>query len=154
MQKRIPPVEVEKEYETFLQADLNKGKELNTDLLIDVSSQLFKETTITGVTTTDDADKDMLLFQYGVYNWGDEKGEHFSFEIARQFILDKDDEFYQLHFKLIFDPQDFKQCKSYNRWSSDFQTLEDWVKNIKTSQGYKLVQRVKPIKYSISLDKI
>jgi hypothetical protein len=96
----------------------------------------------------------MLLFQYGVYNWGDEKGEHFSFEIARQFILDKDDEFYQLHFKLIFDPQDFKQCKSYNRWSSDFQTLEDWVKNIKTSQGYKLVQRVKPIKYSISLDKI
>ncbi|GAB2940871.1 hypothetical protein GCM10027048_01590 [Hymenobacter coalescens] len=154
MQKRISPTEVEKEYKNFLQTALDGGKELNADLLIDVSSQIFQETTITGVTTADDEDKDMLLFQYGVYNWGDEKGEHFSFEIARQFILDKDDEFYQLHFSLIFDPKDFKECDSYNRWSSEFQSLEDWMKDIKASQGYKLAQTVKPIDYSISLDKI
>jgi hypothetical protein len=35
---------------------------------------------------------DMLLYQFGVYDWG--KGEHFEIDITRQFIIDgeEDDE--------------------------------------------------------------
>ena len=45
-----------------------------------------------------DADQDMLLFQWGTYDWGD--GEHFEIDLVRQVIVPDeadDDAIWQLH---------------------------------------------------------
>ena len=48
------------------------------------------------------SDGDMLLFQWGTYDWGD--GKHFQIDITRQFLLKRKDEPYQLHLKGKFPP--------------------------------------------------
>ena len=65
-----------------------------------------------------DADGDMLLFQWGRYDWGE--GEWFEFDVTRQFIvvdLEDDDAFFQLSWKLLFQPSALSaQVGEGNRW--------------------------------------
>ncbi len=51
---------------------------------------------------------------------------------------------FQLSLTLFFDPINLKKI-NYNSWSSNFQTIEEWAKNIKTTQGYEII-KLKPIK--------
>lgn len=74
----------------------------------------------------------MLLFQYGIFNWGDELGEHFSLDITRQFIAPKEDEPYQLNFTLIYEPEPFREMGSYSCWSGDYPDIESFALHIKT----------------------
>ena len=122
---------------------ININEKLTVDSLIDLSITLFNEIKVKGVDYSEN-ESDMLLFQYGRYNWGDEKGEHANFDITRQFQLVDDDEFYQLSLSLIYDPSAMSEKDSYNSWSADFSMLEDWVTNIKGTLGY---QRVKSVDY-------
>ena len=92
---------------------------------------------------------DMLLYQYGVYNWGDEFGEHFSFDITRQFIEPTEDEPYQLNFVLIYDPEPFMSIKAYDCWSMDFSDLKSFVEHIKTTEGFMLANKLVPKDYRI-----
>ena len=60
---------------------------------------------------------DMLLYQWGVYDWGD--GETFNFDITRQFILsdsEGDEGMSQLNFTLHFAPADNLRALKGNRW--------------------------------------
>jgi hypothetical protein len=52
-----------------------------------------------------DEDGDGVLIQFGVYDWGDDAGEHFSFDLTRQFIRLVDDEqaISQLHCTFLYD---------------------------------------------------
>jgi hypothetical protein len=152
MQKTITLKEIEKEYKNELQQNLDNGIVLTPDLMIDLSVKLFHELKAKGVSAIDEVENDMILFQYGTYNWYDEVGEHFSFEIARQFIRNK--EFYQLRFTLIYDPENFKDCSGYNCWSKDFADLDQLVANIKSTQGYKTTTSLGYKSYQITLYKI
>ncbi len=154
MQKIISLNEIEGVYKATLKQQIDNHNALTPDSLIALSLNLFESLKVKGVSSVEEKDNDMLLFQYGTYDWGDENGEHFSFEIARQFILDKNQEFYQLRFTLIFDPKDFKDCDSYERWSSDFTDLDEWVTNIKSTQGYEMAKSLGFRSYEILLDKI
>ena len=67
-----------------------------------------------------DADGDMLLFQWGTYDW-DGHGAHFEVGIARQFIASgaEDDEIWQLHVTFRAEPDDVTAAlASGNRWCS------------------------------------
>lgn len=69
-------------------------------------------------------DNDMLLFQYGTYDW-DGTGAKFELNFTRQ-IADPDeeeDEFYQIDITLFYDPEDFKELQSFNIWSMIVQHL-------------------------------
>jgi hypothetical protein len=66
-----------------------------------------------------EADGDMLLFQWGTYDWGD--GELFEFDIARQLIGDTgdDDDIWQLHLVYRFAPSEtLRAIGQGDRWCS------------------------------------
>ena len=64
-------------------------------------------------------DGDMLLFQWGTYDWG--KGLRFEFDITRQFIgaSGEDENIWQLSLTFLFSPTDeLRRLGSDNRWCS------------------------------------
>ena len=146
--------QIEGEYKQKVKAFFDSGELLNANKLIDLSISLFHEFKVKDVDYEKDKEADMFLFQYGTYNWDDSLGEHFSFDITRQFISSESDEPYQLSFRLIFDPAEFKNCGCYNCWSCDFESLEEWVQHIKTTKGYELAQKQTAKSYLINFDEI
>ena len=127
---------MEKEYRKTID-----GKDvLNVDEFINLAINLFKEIKIEGITESNSYE-DMLLFQYGVYDWGDENGKHFSFDITRQICLPDEDEPYQLNFTLIFQPSAFLKLDSYNIWSDEFDNIDAFSDCIKATSGYEIACR-------------
>ena len=70
-------------------------------------------------------DGDMLLFQWGTYDWGE--GEHFQLGLTRQLILSddaEDEDIWQLSLTLLFDAtDDFKAIGAGNEWCDSVQAL-------------------------------
>ncbi|MFY7865683.1 hypothetical protein [Roseateles sp.] len=80
----------------------------------------------------DGLDGDMLLFQWGTYDWG--KGRHFSLNITRQFIekvLQDDAAISQLSLTFRFDPTvELEELGAGNRWCdgpSEFTLVRDFA---------------------------
>ena len=121
---------------------INEKENLTADEIIDIAINLYKNISVDKIDYTDSY-SDMLLYQYGVYNWGDENGNHFCFDITRQIITPEEDEPYQLSLALIFEPSAFLEIKLYDIWSNDFNSIEDFVNHIKTTPGYKLASKIK-----------
>jgi hypothetical protein len=65
-----------------------------------------------------DADQDMLLFQWGTYDWGE--GEHFEIDLVRQVMMpdeEDDDAIWQLHLTYRYRASaEFALLGSGNRW--------------------------------------
>lgn len=127
---------IEDEYRKII-----SDKEIFTpEEIIDIAINLFNSIRVDKIDYTE-THNDMLLYQYGVYNWGDENGNHFSFDITRQIIIPEDDEPHQLSLNLIFDPSAFMQIKPYDIWSNDFNSVEDFANHIKSTPDYKLASK-------------
>lgn len=147
MTKTVLLKNIEAEYKQELEKLLPS---LTADKIIELSTNLFRDIKAKGVSLDDDDEADMLLFQYGTYNWGDELGEHFSFDITRQFTKTNFDMF-QLSLTLIFAPS---TIESDNSWSSDFNNLEEWTNHIKSTEGYQHVKELDMKSYKLSFTKI
>ena len=78
-------------------------------------------------------DGDMLLYQWGTYDWGD--SSHFEVNLTRQFILQdgEDQDIWQLLLTYCFPPQEVSIPKtSGERWChnpSDVPSFSDFVLN-------------------------
>ncbi len=70
-------------------------------------------------------DGDMLLFQWGTYDWG--QGEHFQLDLTRQLIHSdeaEDEDIWQLSLTFLFDPTDeLKALDAGNAWCDAVQAL-------------------------------
>jgi hypothetical protein len=141
--EKIMLKKVEDKYKKWIGENFNEGQLSNVDEIINVSLKLFHEIKVKGI-VDDDADGDMLLFQYGTYDWGN--GKFFEFNVTRQFIKANEDEPYQLSMTLFFEPI---ECKRYNCWSNDFDDLGKWVEKIKETEGYKLGKNFQSKKFEI-----
>ena len=128
--ERVELEKIESEYKKWIEKNFGKKQPSSVDELINTSLTLFKEIKVNRL-APDEADGDMLLFQYGSY------GRGFEFNITRQFITLDEDEPHQLSMTLFFEPV---KCGGYNCWSTDFANLEKWVENIKGTEGYKQVK--------------
>jgi hypothetical protein len=85
-----------------------------------------------------DQDGDMLLYQWGTFDWGN--GEHFELDITRQFILEGEDEPYQLHMTLRLDPtDDCRQVGNGNRWCVSPSALREFRDFIQQSAPHRLL---------------
>ncbi|MCL2695811.1 MAG: hypothetical protein FWE69_05750 [Clostridiales bacterium] len=115
---------------------------LSADELIAFAVTLFNEIKTEGF-SDESSNEDMLLFQYGVYDWGDENGKHFSFDITRQIFDPEEDEPYQLKCTLIFEPTAFMKIESYNDWSDLYDCVEGFVDHIKSTAGYEAASKMK-----------
>lgn len=143
--------DIKAHYKSYIENWIKQNVKLTIDDFIEISIKLFEEVKASGVSVTENLDNDMLLFQYGRYNWGNKNGDHFSVDITRQFITETED-FFQLSFKLIFEPENFEGYDSYNSWSMSFNTLEEWVEHIRTTEVYEPLKLHSFRSFDISLN--
>ena len=84
------------------------------------------------------SDADMLLCQWGTYDWG--SGEHFEFNLTRQFIeqgQDDDDAMSQLGITFKFKPTaELRALGSGNRWCHSIDELQSFREFIETSAPF------------------
>jgi hypothetical protein len=96
---------------------------------------------------TVDDDKDMLLFQWGTYDWG--HGLNFELDLTRQVILpdeeDDDNAIWQLHLTYRFSPtEELRALKAGNRWCRTPADLPDFSQFVTGSDPYRLVADMAP----------
>jgi hypothetical protein len=133
------------------------GKAINLDglslsdfprLLIDY----HKDVEFPDISRADDGD--MLLFQYGTYDWGD--GRFFEIDFTRQFYQlftdTEDHEVIQQRFTFYFEPTNFQQIASFNIWSNAVAGLAEFEAAIVNSQGYQKALSHRPERFEISID--
>ncbi len=72
-----------------------------------------------------DQDGDMLLYQWGTYNWG--KGKVFEFNITRQLIVEEDEDENIWQLSLIFEfklSEALQHIGQGNHWCHDLDQVE------------------------------
>jgi hypothetical protein len=83
-------------------------------------------------------DGDMLLFQWGTYDWGE--GEHFQLDLTRQLILSdeaEDDDIWQLSLTFLFEPvDDLRAVGAGNEWCHSLRALEQFRARVCASTAF------------------
>ncbi len=137
---------IQKSFKTYLQWRDLKESSLSLDLFPAIFIDYFQAVKFKEV--DEENDGDMLLFQYGIYDWG--KGIFFELNFTRQFyrIFPKSysHRIYQLGVTFFYSPNAFKEIKTLTKWSSDCKNLEEFQHFILNSQGFKTASKEIPIK--------
>lgn len=84
-----------------------------------------------------ESDGDMLLFQWGVYDWGD--GMHFEFDVTRQLIPrgGGDVDIWQLHLTVRFPPHDdLREFGAGDRWCHGIEQLQAFSDFVTSSDAF------------------
>jgi hypothetical protein len=105
---------------------------------IDSMIAFYREERVEGCSIEED--DDMLLFQWGTYDWGN--GEFFNFDITRQLIFDgsADENIWQLSLTFKFSPTDtLRKLKSGNKWCSSPKNILQFDQYIRNSTAFKNV---------------
>ena len=144
----VPLSKIESVYRQEVQKALGT-RELSAALLVELSAALFQVLKVKNLTEMEN--NDMLLFQYGVYNYGDELGKHFSLDITRQFYRPSKERPYRLCFTLVYDPGQLSESNRYQRWNKDFPDTQSFVAHIKSTEGFKFAERALPKTYKMYL---
>ncbi len=80
-------------------------------------------------------DGDMLLFQWGTYDWGE--GEHFQLDLTRQLIVSdeaEDEDIWQLSLTFLFEPvDDLRALGAGNAWCDSVQALPKFRTDVSRS---------------------
>jgi hypothetical protein len=86
-------------------------------------------------------DGDMLLFQWGLYDWGE--GLHFELGVTRQVILpdeEDDDAIWQLQLTYRYSPTDaLRSVGNGNRWCGNPAEIPEFRTFVTTSNPYQLL---------------
>lgn len=147
--KTMLPSESAETLERFL-SDQGIGGEL-TDLNRVVTAILEFYATIRASGLNPDPDSDMLLFQYGVFDWGE--GEFFELDITRQFIAagqEDDDAISQLRCTTKFESTtELRSIQSWNIWCQKPADLTEFREGIFASRGYQAALMAKPVQREI-----
>ena len=108
-----------------------------------------------------DCDGDMLLFEWGIYDWGN--GEFFEYSITRQFIFPitcvddedewEDDAIYQLKLNFLFEPTEIlRKVESGSVWCERPAQIADFKVEIKENKASEIANSIKPAKVEISFE--
>ncbi|MEL7123371.1 MAG: hypothetical protein AAFO07_28245 [Bacteroidota bacterium] len=130
----------------YLKKDI--GKVQNPSEALDRFISFFKKYKVK--TELEHEEEDMLLYQYGTYDWTG-KGGNYEFNLTRQFAIPNDDEFMQLSLTLFYKPEIVGEIEADNSWSTNFKDLDEWTDHVKSTIGYKKVDGIKPDKIEIEL---
>ena len=90
-------------------------------------------------------DGDMLLFQWGTYDWGD--GPAFEVDITRQLIRTdtREKEIWQLRLIFRFEPSVGLKAGERNRWCGSLEELSEFRKFVTKSAALKAVAQQPPM---------
>ncbi len=123
------------EFARFLAARRHRITELALPAAIDAMLAFYAEVRMEGCDMAHDGD--MLLYQWGTYDWG--RGRNFELDLTRQFIFGagEDDEIWQLSLTFLFTPSPaLAAVASGNRWCRSLDKRDDLRAFILASPAY------------------
>ena len=97
-------------------------------------------------------DNDMLLFEYGNYDWTDNEPK-FNFSLKRQVFLKNYEEPGFYGFRIYFETQIIGIDEKFSKWCRDKESLTEWLKEIKETDGFQKVQNIKFENVDFELEK-
>jgi hypothetical protein len=149
--RSVDPRILDQAFATFMsKAGVNPKTSLNDGLraLIDFYSNVRVEGCDPG------ADQDMLLFQWGTYDWGE--GEHFELDLVRQIMIpdeEDDDAIWQLHLTYRYPASaDLSLVGSGNRWCASLGEADDFVRFVFSAPPVVRVLTLPPARPEISYE--
>jgi hypothetical protein len=99
-------------------------------------------------------DGDMLLFQWGTYDWG--KGRYFNLDLTRQFVLEGtegDEGIFQLAFTFLYAPSPaLESLKDGNRWCHSPADLSEFQRHVTFSEAYRVALGQVPAKVQLTYE--
>lgn len=117
--------------------------------LVSNGIEFYKSVRCSGLAA--DPQADMLLVQWGVFNWG--KGEHFEFDLTRQFIRSGafgDDAISQLRFTAYYPPtQALRLIEAENLWCRSLADVAVFESFIRGSAAFRAVSLLPPLRLAI-----
>jgi hypothetical protein len=100
----------------------------------------------------EDLDGDMLLFQWGTYDWGN--GRYFNLDLTRQFVLEgtEDDEgIFQLALTFLYAPSPaLELLGDGNRWCRSPMELAEFQRYVTSSEAYRVALGQVPANVQLS----
>jgi hypothetical protein len=127
---------------------------LSTPQLIENALAFYRSVRAAGLADTPDAD--MLLFQWGVFDWG--KGPSFELDLTRQFIgagASGDDAISQLRCTAHFVPSlELRAIPVSNRWCGSVAAIEAYSGFIYDSAAFRAVASATPQSIAIEWGKV
>jgi len=125
------PQNARQEFEKFLDGRGLHERDFNLASGCEAFFDFYRDLRPQGRVFEQQEDADMLLFQWGTYDWG--TGEHFSFNLTRQLIVSEDaedEDIWQLGFTFEFEPdKELRVLGSGNKWCHSLSQLLEF-------QGY------------------
>lgn len=143
-------------FKNYLKDQGVKEKDITLESLMDLVLAYFQEVQFESADIENDGD--MLLFEYGTYDWG--QGKFFQIGLTRQLIEmhdddeEQEDHMYQLQVTLFYNPSEFDSLPAFNKWSNEFSDLNDFKNMIVNSAGYQAALSKTPNRLEIITDKI
>lgn len=122
--------------------------------LISAAIDFYSTRPVTGLAGS--ADSDMLLFQFGCYDWGE--GEMFEIDLTRQFIVADevdDDAISQLHLTAYFDPdEDLRNVGASNLWCKGLGEAPAFKRAVLGSAALAVTVARRPNRLRVDWDKV
>jgi hypothetical protein len=138
--------------DTFLRARALDVDRAPLNLVIDALLDFYATVPASGLSGPDG---DMLLFQYGVYDWG--QGPFFQLDLTRQFIVNDDgeDEISQLHCTTYFAATDaLRAIPALTAWCGSPADLPAYRQRIVASDGYRAALAARPVRRTIAWERV
>lgn len=116
----------------------------------------FAALPVEGMSPQDDSDG--VLFQSGVYDWGD--GRHFNFSLVRQYIFDGEageyDHMEQLECLLLYDPTPALESLPVEEVWSFGMTIDEWIATVEQLTSFRAVVTtpLAPVELQLRLDEV
>jgi hypothetical protein len=119
----------------------------------DIVLELARER-VTDANLAEYDDADMLLAQYGTYDWGE--GAYFEVDLARQFVytLEDGEQGWMAQLRCVFryEPSPYlRELGDGSLWSIDLE-LDDFASKFRAMPGFQVTDR--PVRLEISLDDV
>jgi hypothetical protein len=140
----MKPETAETEFEKVLAQRALDRTRLTAEQGVPAMLAFYRDERADGCRFEDDAD--MLLYEWGTYNWG--RGEFFELSITRQLIHDgsgEDEDIWQLGLTFKFSPtHPLRALGRGNRWCHDLGELEEFERFLRASEAFQAVAAVVP----------
>ncbi|HXC39709.1 MAG TPA: hypothetical protein VN667_12270 [Burkholderiales bacterium] len=130
------------------------ASKLSIPQMVELVLDFYRDVRASGLSKSDTAD--MLLYQWGVFDWG--QGENFEFDITRQFISVGgigDDAISQLRCTAYFRPTaNLRAITAKNRWCDSVADLNFFQSFIRSSDAFAAVKEEEPSHVKIEWNKV
>lgn len=136
-----------KYFKDFVRTSGKSIEHLSVDDSIQLMTGFYKKIRVDDCKLEEDGD--MLLFEWGVYDWG--RGSFFTYTITRQFIFPEtfgdaeeswlEDVFWQLSLSYAFNPTDeLKSVKRGHKWCESPNNITDFLEFITTCEATQILK--------------